>query len=221
MPAHASLAYDMLTLDQSTPPRASRAAARVERLAGNVGRLIIGDVQSAAAISFVLAALRSVGDSDALVIDLRQSRELAPALAALIASSLFDTAPVLDAERYIAPEAVPRAEVVQTPFRYLDRPVLIVLGPATGRVATELARNLKRLRRATVIGTSPHAAFLSPNVPAPIELAAQVAHLVALTSLRERRCAGASPLSLQAAIVGVRREIETLRVRGARRAAAV
>ena len=209
--------------------RAARAVRtqdwiRTSRLAGNVGLLRLAggarDESRPLDPAAVVAALRELSASDALIIDLRESHELDMALAALVSSLLFDTASALTREAYVEPGTRLCVEPVHAPARYLDKPVLVVLGPESGVVAAALARNLKRLRRAIVVGESPRAARVAANVPAPAGRAGKVAHLVALSTLQQRRMSSAPAFVLQAAIVAVRRELEQLRVREARHRAA-
>jgi hypothetical protein len=208
---------EALPRPQSSRPSQLAATIGVARLAANVGRLTLdGRISGASAL---IDALHALASTDSLIIDVRHSRDLDPAAAALLCSSLFDTAFALHCERYIAPGTVPGATIPTAPPRYLGKPVMILVGPETGVVAGELARNLKRLRRATVIGESPRELFLSANIPAAAPIAERVAHLVALTSLQLCRASTTSPLALQAAIVGVRRELEQLRAQGHRQRA--
>ena len=195
--------------------RIARDSIRAEHLSGNVGVLTLGDgrLDSAA----IVAAMWHLNATDALIIDLRYSGHLDPAIAALVASWLFDTAPALGGESYVEPGTPLSVEPSDDPARYLDKPVMVALGSASGIVAAELARNLKRLRRAIIVGESPRDVYVAANVPAPATRALKVAHLVTLSSLQLRRSSGATQLALQAAIVGVRRDLEQLRSRDSRR----
>ena len=197
------------------PSRIARDSIRAERLSGNVGALVLGDGRLDDAT--IVAAMWQLSSTDALIIDLRHSGDLDPAVAALIASWLFDTSPASAGEAYVEPGTLLNVEPNDEPARYLDKPVLLVLGPASGIVAAELARNLKRLRRAIVVGESPRAIYVAANVPTSSTRALKLAHLVALSTLQLRRSSSAQQVALQVAIVGVRRELELLRMHESRR----
>lgn len=204
----------LLTGRFDSSSRITRDSIRAERLLGNVGALVLGDGRLDAAT--IVGAMWHLGSTDALIIDLRHSSDLDPAVAALIASWLFDTAPATSGEAYVEPGTLLNVEPSDDPDRYLDKPVLVVLGPASGVVAAELARNLKRLRRATIVGESPRDVYIAANVPTCSARALRLAHLVALSTLQLGRSSGARRFALQAAIVGVRRELEQLRVHDSR-----
>ncbi len=192
---------------------ASATALSAQELAGNVGLLVLGGDASTFDLTRLLDELDALHDTDALIIDLRQSRALAPAAASIVASWLFDTGVTLAPELYIPPGATPMLHAGHPISRYLGKRVFVVVGPDTGSVAAELARNLQWLQRAVIVGESPLSRRVSPNVHAALPMARRTAHLVALTTMQMYREGRTPTLALQAAIVGVRREMEQLRTR--------
>lgn len=192
---------------------ASTVALCAQELAGNIGLLVLGGDASTLEPTRLMDELDAVHDTDALIIDLRQSRGLAPAAASLVASWLFDTGVTLAPELYLPTGAAPMLDIDRPISRYLGKRVFVIVGPDTGTVAAELARNLQWLQRAVIVGESPRGRRVSPNVHATMPMARRTAHLVALTTMQMYREGRTPTLALQAAIVGVRREMEQLRTR--------
>lgn len=128
---------------------------RAERLRDNVGYLELRRFAPVAiACDAAAAAMDFLATTDALVIDLRGNTGGDRCMAALLTSYLFDTEPVHIGERYTSSA---RRALTETRFdavptrRYLRKDVYVLLGPASSPLAQEFARNLERLRGATVV----------------------------------------------------------------------
>ncbi|MBC7791632.1 MAG: hypothetical protein H7Z74_16925 [Anaerolineae bacterium] len=161
-------------------------AAGFEQLAhlpGNIGYLEIRSFQkleSGAAIT--AAVLDFFTDTQGLVIDLRRHEGGDSAAASLLASHFFDTELVhLDAEYWTDAHRQRAFLVPGLPgLRYVGPAVYVLIGKRSSRVATDLARMLQAVGRATVVGEPPAGATLSPDLMVAEESALVAAHRDAL-----------------------------------------
>jgi C-terminal processing protease CtpA/Prc len=168
----------------------------VAHLSGGIGYVEVCELcdtpSTDAAISH---ALGRVGDSPALVIDLRGARCGEPATVALLSSYLFDTEPVhLETVYRPTGDALPLPAPRVATQRYLDRDVYVLTGPETAPAATELARRLQRMGRALVVGEPPRVfadqAPVTPDLACEARAALQVAHA---TAAKRLLAVGAAP----------------------------
>ena len=131
---------------------------RVERLAGNVGYLEIrsfgfevDDMKDAVAAAFTF-----LGNTDALIIDLRRNGGGSPFMVAQVSSYLFGPDSVHLNSLYWRPrnrtdEFYTHANVPGTRYGP-DKPVYVLTSRATFSGAEEFAYNLQALKRATIVG---------------------------------------------------------------------
>lgn len=114
-----------------------------------------------------ITAMNSLADSDALIIDLRDSRGGAPQMAALIASYLFNKPAHFDDIYY------PRRHFTEQLWtdphlpgkRFIGKPVFVLTSSETPSAAEEFSYDLKGFKRATVVGetTSGGAHLAAPH----------------------------------------------------------
>ena len=129
---------------------------RVERLPGNIGYL---DLRSFEAPDLggatAAAAMSLLGNSDALIVDLRRNIGGAPEMVALITSYLFDGEPVHLNDIYWRPGGSTQ-QFWTLPYvpgtRLAGKDVYVLISHDTFSAGEEFANNLKVLRRATLIG---------------------------------------------------------------------
>jgi len=131
---------------------------RVERLAGNVGYLEIrsfgfdtADVSSVAATAFTF-----LGNTDALIIDVRRNGGGSPHMVAQVSSYLFGPDSVHLNSLYWRPDNrtddfFTRSKVPGTRYGP-DKPVYLLTSRNTFSGAEEFAYNLQSLKRATIVG---------------------------------------------------------------------
>lgn len=131
---------------------------RVERLAGNVGYLEIrgfgfdtADVRDVAATAFTF-----IGNTDALIIDVRRNGGGSPHMVAQVSSYLFGPDSVHLNSLYWRPgnrtdAFYTRARVPGTRYGP-DKPVYVLTSRNTFSGAEEFAYNLQALKRATIVG---------------------------------------------------------------------
>jgi hypothetical protein len=131
---------------------------RVERLAGNIGYLEIrsfgfdtADVSSVAATAFTF-----LGNTDALIIDVRRNGGGSPHMVAQVSSYLFGPDSVHLNSLYWRPrnrtdDFYTRRDIEGTRYGP-DRPVYVLTSRNTFSGAEEFAYNLQALRRATIVG---------------------------------------------------------------------
>jgi retinol-binding protein 3 len=131
---------------------------RVERLAGNVGYLEIrgfgfdtADVRDVAATAFTF-----LGNTDALIIDVRRNGGGSPHMVAQVSSYLFGSDSVHLNSLYWRPadrtdHFYTRAVVPGTRYGP-NKPVYVLTSRTTFSGAEEFAYNLQALRRATIVG---------------------------------------------------------------------
>ncbi|SCG40348.1 S41 family peptidase [Micromonospora inositola] len=130
--------------------------ARVERLAGNVGLLEIRPYLFPPQLGgdAMMAALRLLVDTDALLLDLRGNRGGSPDMAALVCGWFFaEPAHLLTMhDRTGGARQSWSAAYLPVPRYAVDKPVLVLTGPETFSGGEELAYDLQQLGRATVVG---------------------------------------------------------------------
>ena len=131
---------------------------RVERLAGNVGYVEIrsfgfdtADVSSVAATAFTF-----LGNTDALIIDVRRNGGGSPHMVAQVSSYLFGPDSVHLNSLYWRPDNrtdhfYTRSKVPGTCYGP-DKPVYVLTSRNTFSGAEEFAYNLQSLKRATIVG---------------------------------------------------------------------
>jgi C-terminal processing protease CtpA/Prc len=131
---------------------------RVERLAGNVGYLElrsfgfdVEDMKDAAAAAFTF-----LGNTDALIIDVRRNGGGSPYMVAQVSSYLFEPDSVHLNSLYWRPrnrtdDFYTRRDIEGTRYGP-DRPVYVLTSRNTFSGAEEFAYNLQALRRATIVG---------------------------------------------------------------------
>jgi hypothetical protein len=138
---------------------------KVERLEGNIGYLdfrFIGFPPLEDAGDTAIAAMNFLSNTNALIIDLRQSSGGHPGIVALISTYLFDNKPVhLNNLHWREKDASgtfrERIEQYWTlPYvpgkRYLNKDVYVLTSKNTFSASEEFAYNLKQLKRATIVG---------------------------------------------------------------------
>jgi C-terminal processing protease CtpA/Prc len=131
---------------------------KVERLDGNVGYIRIdGFFDPQIAARPIQAAMDFVGDTDALIFDVRYNGGGDPATVRLLCSYLFGNKPVHLNDIYIRDGN--RTEqfwtLAKVPGqRYVDKPVYVLTSKRTGSGAEEFSYDLKNLHRATLVGAS-------------------------------------------------------------------
>ncbi|MEK6289245.1 MAG: S41 family peptidase [Acidobacteriota bacterium] len=130
---------------------------KVERLPGNVGYIDLrGFLPAQFGAETVVAAMNFVGNTDALIIDLRRNGGGQPDMVALISSYLFDGEPVHLNDLYFRPDNSTR-QWWTLPYvpgkRYGNKKAVYVLtSNRTFSAAEEFTYNLKSLKRATIVG---------------------------------------------------------------------
>lgn len=154
----------------------------IAHLAGDIGYVDVRELPNARLTDAAVAsALEDLGETPALILDLRCAHVGDPSTLAVLSSYLFDTEPVHLENVYIdSSHAPPRPAPRVATTRYLDRDVYILTGPETAPAASELARRLQRMGRALVVGETPRAfadrAPVTPDLPCPARQALHVAH---------------------------------------------
>lgn len=143
------------------PPRSGRQDAGfvVKRLDGNIGyvhlaRFVPPDMFNPAADE----AMRTLSDTDALIIDMRDNGGGHPGSVAYLASFFLDPDVRVHLNDLIwrnRGTSTFRAESFwssATPVSYLGKPVYVLVGPRTYSAGEEFAYDLQVLKRVTVIG---------------------------------------------------------------------
>jgi C-terminal processing protease CtpA/Prc len=129
---------------------------KIERLEGNIGYLSLrGFTDTAGAEETVAAAMNFLGNTDALIIDLRRNGGGMPEMVALISSYLFGEKPVHLNSLYWREGN--RTEDFWTKDkvlgkRFADKDVYVLTSNRTFSAAEEFTYNLKNLKRATIVG---------------------------------------------------------------------
>lgn len=127
-----------------------------EVLAGNIGYLDIRQfVDPALAGDALAAAMAFLGNVDGLILDVRESKGGSPRMVALLASYLFEAAPIHLFDLYLRPadrtEQFWTASHLPSP-RLARQPVYVLTAASTFSAGEGLAYVLKHLDRAEVVG---------------------------------------------------------------------
>lgn len=168
----------------------------VAQLSGGIGYVEVRELGDTAATDAAIQhAFSLVGDSPALIIDLRGAQTGEPATMALLSSYLFDTEPVhLETVYRPAGETLPHPAPRVATRRYLNRDVYVLTGRQTAPAAAELARRLQRMGRALVVGEPPRVfadhSPVTPDLSCESGSALQVAHA---TAAKRLLAVGAAP----------------------------
>lgn len=147
--------------NQPPPSTPQEAGFEVKRLDGNIGyihlaRFVPPDVFNPAADD----AMRSVLDTAALIIDMRDNGGGHPASVAYLASFFLDPGKRVHINDLIwrnRGTSTFRTESFwssPTPVSYLDKPVYVLVGPKTYSAGEEFAYDLQVLKRVTVVGAT-------------------------------------------------------------------
>ena len=129
---------------------------RVERLEGNVGYLSLrGFNDPNGAEETIAAAMNFLGNTEALIIDLRRNGGGSPEMVALISSYLFSEKPVHLNSLYWregnrTDDFWTKEKVLGK--RFADKEVYVLTSNRTFSAAEEFSYNLKNLKRATIVG---------------------------------------------------------------------
>ena len=129
---------------------------RVERLEGNVGYLSLrGFNDPNGAEETIAAAMNFLGNTEALIIDLRRNGGGSPEMVALISSYLFGEKPVHLNSLYWregnrTDDFWTKEKVLGK--RFADKEVYVLTSNRTFSAAEEFSYNLKNLKRATIVG---------------------------------------------------------------------
>ncbi|MFG1465119.1 S41 family peptidase [Xanthobacter sp. DSM 24535] len=145
--------------NQPPPATPQDAGFEVKRLDGNIGyihlaRFVPPDVFNPAADD----VMRSLSDTAALIIDMRDNGGGHPASVAYLASFFLDPGKRVHINDLIwrnRGTSTFRTESFwssPTPVSYLDKPVYVLVGPKTYSAGEEFAYDLQVLKRVTVVG---------------------------------------------------------------------
>ena len=159
--------------------------ARVERLSGNVGLLVVEPILFPVAISgdAVTSAMGLVASADVLILDLRQCLGGDPSMVAWLSSYLFGRNPVELTglrERGRLTQSWTLPHVPGARFG-ADKPVFVLTSSVTFSGGEQLSYDLQRLGRATVVGEPTRAGAhgrqgfrVHPHLEATVPVAAAV-----------------------------------------------
>jgi hypothetical protein len=133
---------------------------RVERLDGNVGylRFDVFSLDSAGAGSVLRSALRFLGRTDALILDLRQNRGGNGQLVQLLLSYLIPGPSRVTTDIFIRTptgfdsSAMSTATRIESDLQYGDRPLYVLTSSFTASAAEWLAYDLQARGRAKIVG---------------------------------------------------------------------
>jgi len=144
--------------DESRADRVRRTNAgvqRVEIMAGNVGYLNLTALYRIdEARDAVAAAMRTLRNADALIVDMRENGGGSPETVALLASYLFDAPamPLFEIVPRSGPAARYATDRAGVPDRNGTRPIFVLTGPRTFSAGEGFAFLLQDRKRATVVG---------------------------------------------------------------------
>lgn len=129
---------------------------KVERLEGNIGYFAFDQFSDPEDVARPMAAVMNfLGNTDAMIIDLRNNGGGSPSGVQLVCSYFFDEKPVHLNSIYFREGNRTRnfytLEKVDAP-RFVNKPVYVLVSKRTGSGAEECAYNLQQLKRATIIG---------------------------------------------------------------------
>ena len=159
--SHLRVIYGSPFGNQSASTGPDGAGFEVKQLDGNIGyihlsRFVPPEIFNPAADE----AMRSVSDTSALIIDMRENGGGHPASVAYLVSFFLDPGPRVHINDLIwrhRGTSTFRTESFwssPTPVRYLDKRVYVLVGPQTYSAGEEFAYDLQALKRATVVGTA-------------------------------------------------------------------
>lgn len=128
---------------------------KVERLSGNIGYIDLrGFEDPQIGGETAVHAMNFIGNTDALIFDLRKNGGGSPGMIALISSYLFEDITHLN-NFYNRPENS-HTQSWTLPYvpgnKYLNKPVFVLTSNYTFSAAEEFTYNLKNLKRATIVG---------------------------------------------------------------------
>ena len=128
--------------------------AKAEHFAPNIGYLKLNAFEEPEhCTATAIAAMNSLADSDALIIDLRDNHGGAPRMAALICGYLFTEPTHLDDIYDSGQKTVEQVWTNPLPGKnFAGKPVFVLISARTFSVGEEFSYDLKSLRRATLIG---------------------------------------------------------------------
>lgn len=140
---------------ESYMKRINFAFEKVERMPGNIGYIKLNNFfEPELGAETVAAAMNFVGNTDALIFDLRENGGGDPAMVALICSYLFGDKTHLN--NLYWREGNETKEFWTNPNvsgkKYLGRDVYVLTSKRTFSGAEEFSNNLKVLKRATIVG---------------------------------------------------------------------
>lgn len=142
---------------------------KVERLAGNIGYLVLrAFFPPALAGDVAIGAMHFLANSSALIVDLRKAGGGEPSMAAFLCSYFFPPEPRhLNSLYWRANHRIQQfwtLSYLPCP-RYLDKPVYVLTSGETPSAAEEFAYNLQSFKRAIIVGettsggANPHKLF--------------------------------------------------------------
>ena len=152
------LSVSVMAPQGSGPPPSGHGVERVERLDGNIGYMRMshflgGDV----AANAVAAGLRYLETTDAIILDLRNSRGGSAGLANLVISHFTgpDTVHSLTVFDRVRNTTTERYTLAQVPGpRRPDVPLFILVDDVTRSAAEDVPFVLQNMRRATLVGSN-------------------------------------------------------------------
>lgn len=158
---HVRVIFGSPFANRPTPASPDDAGFKVKRLDGNIGyihltRFVPPEVFNPAADE----AMRSLSDTAALIIDMRENGGGHPASVAYFVSFFLDQGARVHINDLIwrnRGTLTFRTESFwssPTPVRYVGKPVYVLVGPKTYSAGEEFAYDLQALRRAIVVGTA-------------------------------------------------------------------
>jgi retinol-binding protein 3 len=147
------------TPGMSLPSTTNFGFEKVERLRGNTGYLkfnVFMEPETGAGDT-AAAAMNSLSDTDALIIDLRQNFGGSPAMVALLCTYFFAGPPIhLNDILWRTSDGISVYESWTRPNvagkRYVDKEVYVLTSKNTFSAAEEFAYNLKTQKRALIVG---------------------------------------------------------------------
>lgn len=139
------------------PGRPDHGVAEVERLPGNVGYLrMVNFLGADAAAQALEGAFRILAPTDAIIIDLRNSRGGSPMVANFIISHFVDpdTSAQLIVYDRVRGTTTPRYTMREVPGpRRPDVPLYVLVDDVTRSAAEDLPFVLQNMKRATIVGS--------------------------------------------------------------------
>jgi retinol-binding protein 3 len=152
---HLSVSVDGAAQGGVAPPP-GHGVERVERLDGNVGYMRMSHFGGDQAFAALEAAIRYLATTDAVIIDLRNSRGGSPAVANFVISHFTgpDTIHSLTVYDRARNTTVQRSTMAQVPGpRRPDVPLYVLVDDVTRSAAEDVPFVLQNMKRATIVGT--------------------------------------------------------------------